>query len=110
MWVGRFALYVLVAGIVLGLVVNHGRDGPTCASVALVLTGLLLGFATSGLAPESRGLARNALVALGLTLSLVAFGMRTLFGWNRELPLLLAISPLMLPLGYVIGQIKYRNS
>ena len=108
-WVGRFALYVLAAGIVLGLVVKHGRDAPTRASVALLLTGLLLGFATSILAPESRRLARSALVALGLTMSLVGFVLRTLFGWSMELPLLMTICPLMLPLGYVIGQIRPRS-
>ena len=105
-WVGLFALSVIVAGVVLGLVVKHGHDMPTRVSVALVLSGLLLGFATSILTPSSRRIARNALVALGLALSLVMFGMRTLLGWSEELPLLLTISPLMLPLGYVIGQVR----
>lgn len=105
-WVGMFALCVFAAGLVLGLVVKHGHNRPTSASVALVLSGLLLGFATSILTASSRRIARNALLALGLALSLVAFALRTLFGWSHEMPLLLTISPLLLPAGYVIGQIK----
>jgi len=105
-WVGVFALCVVAAGVVLGLVVKHGGDRPTRVSVALVLTGLLLGFATSILTPSSRRIARNALVALGLALSVVAFALRTLFGWSHTLPLLLTLSPLLLPVGYVIGQVR----
>lgn len=110
-WVGVFALSVLAAGFVLGLVVKHNSDRPTRVSVALVLAGLLLGFATSILTPSSRRIARSALMALGLTLSLVAFALRTLFGWSQTIPLLLTISPLMLPLGYMIGQVRasHRN-
>lgn len=109
-WAGLFMLVVLAAGVVLGMVVKHSRDSPLSVSVALVLSGLLLGFATSILTPSSRRIARNALMALGLTLSLVTFLMRTLLGWSQDLPLLLTISPLMLPLGYVIGQIKTPRS
>lgn len=109
-WVGVYGLGVLVAGVVLGLVVKHAPDKATRLSVALVLTGLLLGFATAILTPSSRKIARNALVALGLTLSLTAFLLRVLFGWSHEIPLALTISPLMLPLGYVIGQMKLRGN
>lgn len=108
-WVGRFALGVVASGIVLGLVVKHAQK-PTRASVALIFTGLLLGYATSILTPSSRRIARIALVALGLTTSLIAFTARTLFGWSQEMPLLLTISPLMLPLGYLIGASKAPRS
>lgn len=106
MWVGVFALCVFAAGGVLGLVIKHGYDRPTSVSVASALSGLLLGFATSILTPSSRRIARDALVALGLALSLIAFAMRTLFGWSHEMPLLLTVSPLLLPLGYIAGQIR----
>lgn len=105
-WVGVFTLYVVAAGVVLGLVIKHGHDRPTRASVTMVLTGFLLGYATTILTPSSRRIARNALVALGLVLSLVAFALRTLFGWSHALPLLLTVSPLLLPVGYVIGQVR----
>jgi len=105
-WVGVYAIGVLVAGVALGLVVKHINDKSIRLSVALILTGLLLGFATSMLTPSSRKIARNALVALGLTLSLTAFSLRVLFGWSHELSLALSLSPLMLPLGYIIGQFR----
>jgi len=41
-----------------------------------------------------------------LALSVVAFALRTLFGWSHTLPLLLTLSPLLLPVGYVIGQVR----
>lgn len=104
--VGTFALCVVAAGVVLGLVIKHGGDRPTSASVALVLAGLLLGYATSILTLSSRRVARNVLLAMGLSLSLVGFAMRTLFGWSYEMPLLLVVSPLFLPAGYIAGQIK----
>ena len=105
----KFALAVLVGGVVLGLVARNTHDRPLTGAVALALSGLLFGFATSFLTPAMRKLLRTVFVVFPLVATLVMFAFRTLFGWQSELPLLAVVAPLAFSAGFFIGQVKWTS-
>ena len=87
----------------LGLVARHTPDRPTRLAVALAVSGIVLGFGTSIIAENSRRFLRRVFVVAGLALTVVMFGHRTLFGYTRELPLLITVAPLFFSAGFLIG-------
>jgi hypothetical protein len=106
---GRFALMVLACGLVFGLTAKHASIGAALSALCLI-TGVLLGFATSILTPSARKALLISFVIFGLAFFLAVFAMRTLFGGSQEYALLEAVAPLLLPVGYVIGQVKVPRS
>lgn len=106
---GRFALMVLACGVAVGLAAKHASVG-TALSALCLITGVLLGFATSILASSARKALLLSFAIFGAALFLVMFAMRTLFGASQEYALLETTAPLLLPVGYVIGQIKSPRS
>ena len=102
---GRFALMVLACGVAFGLTAKHASVG-TALSALCLITGLLLGMATSILASSARRVLLISFLIFGLALFLAVFALRTLFGASREYALMEAIAPLLLPAGYVVGQVK----
>ena len=102
---GRFALMVLACGVAFGLATKHASVA-TALSALCLITGLLLGFATSILTSSARRVLLISFLIFGLALFLDVFALRTLFGESREYALMEAIAPLLLPVGYVVGQVK----
>ena len=106
----KFALAVLVGGVVLGLVARDTHNRALTGAVALALSGLLFGFATSVLTPAMRKLLRTVFVVFPLVATLMMFAFRTLFGRQAELPLLAVVAPLAFTAGFLIGQFKRGRS
>jgi len=102
---GRFALMVVACGVAFGLAAKHASVG-TALSALCLITGLLLGMATSILTSSARRVLLISFVIFGLALFLAVFALRTLFGGSRYHALIEAIAPLLLPVGYVVGQVR----
>ena len=105
---GKFVLVVLSCAFVIGLFAKHTSKGVSLC-VLWLASGLALGFATSILTPIARRILLTSFVFLGVVPFLWMFIMRTTLGASRELALLEAVSPLMLPGGYVLGGVVGRR-
>ena len=102
--IGKLILVVVICGLAVKWAAGQSR-AMTLFTVSLV-TGLLWGLATSVLTVRARRVLLNAFTAAGVCIFVFAFALRTVFGASRDLALLTAVSPLMLPLGYYIGSTR----
>ena len=103
------ALVFFVLGcLALGFTAKRTHDAGIRLAVALGMSGLVIGFAASGLTPRARGFLTRVFVLLPLVVSLLMFAYRTLFGRSEELPLRLVLAPLALAIGFLIGRGKGR--
>ncbi len=105
----KFALAVVLGGVVLGWVARDAHNKALTGAVALALSGLLFGFATTVLTPEMRKLLRTVFVVVPLVAAFAMFASRTLFGWQAQLPLLGVLAPLAFTAGFLIGQFRRKR-
>jgi|GEM_PF-1759723 len=97
------AVVVFAAAFVVRLVARHASHS-TVEAIAYAIAGVLLGLGTSILTPSARQILKLFLTALALLLFSIMFVQRTLFGWSHHFTMIAVISPLLMPLSYVITQ------
>ena len=99
------AIVLFVLGcLALGFTAKRTHDAGIRLAVALAMSGLLFGFAASGLTPRAREFLTRVFVLLPLVVTLLLFAYRTLFGRSEELPLRLVLAPLALAVAFLIGR------
>jgi len=101
----RFALLLVACGVALGLVVRGSQAAPVRIAAVCVVAGLIFGFAASILTSAMRKLLRSVFVLPPLAAVLTMFVLRTLFGWDKELPLLGIISPALFSAAFLLAQV-----
>lgn len=101
---GKLILVMLICGLAVKWAVRQS-SGMTLFTVSLV-TGFVWGSATSILTHSARRTLLIVFSAAGVCVFVFAFALRTVFGASRDLALLTAVSPLMLPVGYYIGSFR----
>jgi hypothetical protein len=102
----KIGLVLVLGGVVLGLVARHAHNRILTGAVALMLSGLLFGFATSFLTFRMRKLASTAFLISAIAASLAILIARTCCGWESKLPLEVVFVPFVFPIAFKLGQAK----
>lgn len=105
----KFLALLVLGCTALAVTVRRTGDPGARLAAALGLSGLVFGFYVSCLSARAARFLTRVFVLLPLVTAVVVFAYRTLMGRSEELPLRLALAPLALAAGFLIGRGRTRG-